>query len=129
MESPRVPASPRRPHTPTPTPTLTPAPRSLAEECTPLKQRYDSCFNLWFEGYLQQPLDTSGMTRAQIKAAEYERYCGAAWREYQGCLRKAIAANTNLTTLLDQAREEHPLHTMDGLEGTAWDPNNKGTAD
>lgn len=44
-------------------------------------------------------------------------------------LQKAIAQNTNLTTLLDQAREEHPLHTMTGLEGTAWDPNNKGTAD
>ncbi|KAL1413109.1 hypothetical protein Q8F55_000858 [Vanrija albida] len=203
--------------------------QSLAEECTPLKQRYDGCFNLWFEGYLQpaldsaslasrrelelsslssaptatpepspssaaapapapaptpapfhlppqaarhatswglssafrarpapvptpaaaqspaddmvsaahvhhapderEPLDTSGMSRAQAKAAEYERHCGAAWRAYQGCLRKAISANPNLTTLLDQAREEHPLHTMDGLEGTAWDPNNKGTAD
>lgn len=33
--------------------------RSLSPECTPLKHRYDSCFNLWFEGYLQPALDTT----------------------------------------------------------------------
>jgi hypothetical protein len=32
--------------------------RSLDPECTPLKHRYDSCFNLWFEGYLQPALDS-----------------------------------------------------------------------
>ncbi|KAL7420158.1 hypothetical protein Q5752_005124 [Cryptotrichosporon argae] len=200
--------------------------QSLAEECTPLKHRYDSCFNLWFEGYLQPALDaappsplpaslspggggvgaggalplsgtvssptssagsasasastlapapapariitnwssafrrraplvlasegdtapasaggahdgaaaptlvsvdTRGKTRAQIKAEEYERSCGAAWNEYQGCLKTAIAKNENLSTLLEQARDDHPLHTMDGLQGTAWDPN--GTFD
>ncbi|GMK53996.1 hypothetical protein CspeluHIS016_0105820 [Cutaneotrichosporon spelunceum] len=187
--------------------------QSLAEECTPLKQRYDACFNLWFEGYLQpaldaagvrrplmsgvpelnpssssssssaaspspsseeeladgkrrlitswayssafrsrvmptpapaddmvgashvhfgveeeegEPMDTEGMTRAQIKAAQYERQCGKVWKDYQRCLRKAIEDNQNLTQLLDQARDEHPLHTMDGLEGTAWDPSTKG---
>lgn len=31
--------------------------RSLDPQCTPLKHRYDSCFNLWFEGYLQPALD------------------------------------------------------------------------
>ncbi|KAI9634738.1 uncharacterized protein MKK02DRAFT_37617 [Dioszegia hungarica] len=30
---------------------------SLSPECTPLKHRYDSCFNSWFEGYLQPALD------------------------------------------------------------------------
>ncbi|BEJ12207.1 hypothetical protein CspHIS471_0206670 [Cutaneotrichosporon sp. HIS471] len=184
--------------------------QSLAEECTPLKQRYDACFNLWFEGYLQpaldaagvrrplmsgvpeaeasssspapspsssseeQPaegkrrlitswahssafrrramatpapaddmigashvhfdleeeeepaMDTEGMTRAQIKAAQYERQCGKVWKEYQGCLRKAIGDNQNLTQLLEQARDEHPLHRMDGLEGTTWDPSTRG---
>lgn len=39
---------------------------------------------------------------------------------------KAIGENENLTQLLDQARDEHPLHRMDGLEGTAWDPTNRG---
>lgn len=37
------------------------------------------------------PLDTSGMTRAQAKAAEYERSCGRVWKEYQGCLRVSSA--------------------------------------
>jgi diketogulonate reductase-like aldo/keto reductase len=39
---------------------------------------------------------------------------------------KAIATNQNLTQLLHQAREEHPLHSMEGLEGTAWDPHYQG---
>ena len=30
---------------------------SLSPECTPLKKRYDACFNLWFEGYLRPALD------------------------------------------------------------------------
>ncbi|KAK8858793.1 hypothetical protein IAR55_003023 [Kwoniella newhampshirensis] len=185
---------------------------SLSPECTPMKHRYDSCFNLWFEGYLQpaldasranssstpsssassstfvtgsdsapvanhhhvsttpstqqtkrplitswanafpsrtrakapaqisgarthvahtpdypdeeidvEPIDTSGKTRAQIKAEEYERACGKAWIEYQACLKKAIAQNESLSTLLEQAREEHPLRSQDGLAGTTWD--------
>ena len=32
------------------------------------------------------PIDTRGKTRAQIKAEEYERNCGALWRTYQTCL-------------------------------------------
>jgi TRIAP1/MDM35 family protein len=40
---------------------------------------------------------------------------------------KAIGENQNLTQLLNQAREEHPLHSMDGLEGTPWDPNHKAS--
>ncbi|RSH88490.1 uncharacterized protein EHS24_001035 [Apiotrichum porosum] len=80
------------------------------------------------EGELE-PLDTTDMTPSQAKAAEYERQCGKVWKEYQACLKKAISANPNLTTLLEQARDDHPLHTMDGLEGTAWDPANKGSTD
>ncbi|RXK40077.1 hypothetical protein M231_02717 [Tremella mesenterica] len=184
---------------------------SLSPECSPFKQRYDSCFNLWFEGYLQPALDssnisrisstpspsssssphipalstaalssatgssvsdrvrpvtnwssafnrrnvqskplaqehlqgghvppyahspytptipvttidTTGKTRAQVKAEEYEMACGQAWREYQSCLKVAIKQNASLSTLLDQAREEHPLHDLVGLRGTAWDP-------
>ena len=33
--------------------------RSLSSDCTHLKQRYDSCFHSWFEGYLQPALDSS----------------------------------------------------------------------
>ncbi|ODN83225.1 hypothetical protein, variant [Cryptococcus amylolentus CBS 6039] len=200
--------------------------QSLSPECTPLKHRYDTCFNLWFEGYLQPALDgrpvvaypsttssapstpsssssatsavapppatqanaeeerkkkplitswaasiarrspvaprqsqhahfghhgqaadvgeraglesqdhpqggydveefeidTTGKTRAQIKAEEYDRACGALWKDYQGCLQKSIKENESLSVLLEQAREEHPLKSMDKLEGTAWDP-------
>lgn len=34
--------------------------RSLSPDCTPLKQRYDTCFNAWFEGYLQPNLAAGG---------------------------------------------------------------------
>jgi hypothetical protein len=28
---------------------------SMSAECTPLKHRYDACFNKWFEDYLGLP--------------------------------------------------------------------------
>jgi hypothetical protein len=204
--------------------------RSLSPQCTSLKQRYDSCFNAWFEGYLQpaletsqrqiavasdvaadepkssvpsssisstlptsymssqdristnwantfrrrstnslldyplpesrmetealpstelyhippsQPLVTAGKTRAQIKAEEYERACGESWKRYQACLKvglslfsgcwgtltqliqRAISDNTSLSTLLEQARDDHPLEGLDRLQGTPWDYNTK----
>jgi len=146
--------------------------RSLSPKCTPLKQRYDSCFNAWFEGYLQPALDSAprrtivatplsaetvvnaalpqipqehtpriitswasaftkrpiqgdvpetltaspashvvsshpiptshaavdvqGKTRAQVKAEEYERNCGQAWKEYHACLTVRCALNIEL---------------------------------
>ncbi|KAK6903911.1 hypothetical protein L486_03487 [Kwoniella mangroviensis CBS 10435] len=207
---------------------------SLSPECTPLKHRYDSCFNAWFEGYLQpalaaasslsssstssnpspitpttpqlplsttstpptpqinqtiqreplvtswasafpsrrlfarkssssttptsgaqgngQPvqeeehhwynfalsesepepeseivseaaeaIDTKGKSRSQIKAEEYQRNCGRFWEDYQGCLKNAINQNESLSALLETAREEHPLGSLDGLKGTPWD--------
>lgn len=190
--------------------------RSLSPECTPLKHRYDSCFNLWFEGYLQpaldndharteayiptapttqpiplshdtapgpsktpaariitnwslafpskptatrQPIasetqtaaspappveepyvpDTKGKSRSEVKAEEYERRCGEAWRSYQTCLKvcrliyhadpqKAVRQNQNLSTLLEQARQEHPLRDQSGLKGTVWDADYKPDA-
>jgi hypothetical protein len=38
---------------------------------------------------------------------------------------KAIAQNTSLSTLLEQARDEHPLASQEGLSGTAWDPEQR----
>ena len=194
-------------------------PRSLNPECTPLKHRYDACFNSWFEGYLrpaadgqQLPVDdamslptsqgsadqraatvkiaiekqprrplitnwakafeqnsssrsTSNIgarpnserltdilnperadvllirtpsgpqSRAQEKAAEYETACGAMWRSYQSCLRvgtqwhrrhesqtqKAISQNESLRSLLESARQEHPLDSQRHLGGGPWD--------
>lgn len=73
-----------------------------------------------------EPLDTLGMTRHEVKAAEYERRCGRAWRAYQGCLRAAIARNDNLTGLLNASQDEHPLLSLDNREGTPWDPARHG---
>ncbi|KAI0747204.1 mitochondrial distribution/morphology family 35/apoptosis [Daedaleopsis nitida] len=86
---------------------------SLSEECTPLKRKYDACFNAWFEGYLEPALSASitpeQRTRfSQEKAAEFERSCGTIWREYRQCVQKAVK-DKGLEALLDQARSENPL--------------------
>ena len=33
------------------------------------------------------PIETTGKTRAQIKAAQYEKGCGEVWKTYQKCLK------------------------------------------
>ena len=65
---------------------------SLEERCTPLKLEYDSCFNSWFEGYLEPAVSasTSPESRAKYskeKAEEYERKCGKIWASYRECVR------------------------------------------
>jgi len=63
---------------------------SLAEECTPLKHQYDSCFNAWFEGYIEPVAE--GTTpeqrkeRSVEKAKEYEERCGKVWESYKVCV-------------------------------------------
>ncbi|KAL5636647.1 hypothetical protein ACGC1H_000564 [Rhizoctonia solani] len=87
---------------------------SLSPECTPLKHAYDTCFNAWFEGYLEPA--TSGAAnpptdpgaRAKQMAAEYEEKCGKLWEGYRECVQRAVK-DKGLTELLQQAREEHPL--------------------
>ncbi|KAG8755523.1 hypothetical protein FRC11_005974 [Ceratobasidium sp. 423] len=87
---------------------------SLSPKCTPLKHAYDTCFNAWFEGYLEpvttgsgnQPTDQA--SRAQRMAAEYEEKCGKLWEGYRECVQRAVKGK-GLTELLEQAREEHPL--------------------
>lgn len=64
---------------------------SLAPECTPLKQEYDSCFNVWFEGYLEPAIspsatDAQRTAHYQRKAKEFEDKCGKVYKEYQSCL-------------------------------------------
>ena len=64
---------------------------SLSEECTPLKREYDTCFNAWFEGYLEPAVSTSSNPEerhkfAQAKAAEYSRTCGKIWTQYRECV-------------------------------------------
>lgn len=62
---------------------------SLSPECTPLKHVYDSCFNAWFEGYLEPAVSTSREAQtahSKAKADEYENKCGEAWRAYRSCV-------------------------------------------
>ena len=37
-----------------------------------------------------KPITFEGKNRAQIKAQEYERACGEAWRNYQKCLKVEV---------------------------------------
>ena len=81
---------------------------SLHSPCTPLKQTYDGCFNLWFEEYLQlaapqQSLatppsssansgqdvgkgDADRQIKIRSKANEYQTRCGETWKAYRDCL-------------------------------------------
>ncbi|KAI0699146.1 mitochondrial distribution/morphology family 35/apoptosis [Cerioporus squamosus] len=86
---------------------------SLAEECTPLKRKYDACFNAWFEGYLEPAVSASITPEkrtkfSQEKAAEFEQSCGQLWRDYKDCVQRAVKEK-GLDVLLDQARAENPL--------------------
>ena len=65
--------------------------QSLSEECTPLKRKYDACFNAWFEGYLEPALSASANAEqrtkfAQQKAAEFDSSCGKIWQAYRQCV-------------------------------------------
>ncbi|KAF7760023.1 hypothetical protein Agabi119p4_11718 [Agaricus bisporus var. burnettii] len=86
---------------------------SLSDQCTPLKREYDSCFNAWFEGYLEPAVSASSNpdTRAAYskrKAEEFNAKCGDVWLKYKGCIQKAVKEK-GLDVLLQQARDEHPL--------------------
>lgn len=62
---------------------------SLSDACTPLKRSYDSCFNAWFEGYLEPAVSATPAERlkySQEKAEEYEQKCGRIWEEYRVCV-------------------------------------------
>ncbi|KIJ95583.1 hypothetical protein K443DRAFT_682934 [Laccaria amethystina LaAM-08-1] len=84
---------------------------SLSPECTPLKSKYDTCFNAWFEGYLEPAVTVSSSERSAYskeKADEFEAKCGKVWGQYRACVQKAVMEK-GLGDLLQQAREENPL--------------------
>ncbi|KAF5380092.1 hypothetical protein D9615_006269 [Tricholomella constricta] len=68
---------------------------SLSSECTPLKLEYDSCFNAWFEGYLEPAVTASA---SPTKREEYSRHhaaifqekCGKIWESYRECVQVCI---------------------------------------
>ncbi|PIL28246.1 hypothetical protein GSI_09658 [Ganoderma sinense ZZ0214-1] len=87
--------------------------QSLSDECTPLKRKYDACFNAWFEGYLEPAVSASVTPEqrkkfSQEKAAEFDRSCGKIWHEYRACVQKAVT-DKGLDSLLNQARKADPL--------------------
>ncbi|KAF8886736.1 mitochondrial distribution/morphology family 35/apoptosis [Infundibulicybe gibba] len=86
---------------------------SLSPECTPLKIEYDTCFNAWFEGYLEPAVSLSSDTAQRAayskqKADEFQQKCGKVWEAYRECVQKAVKEK-GLDTLVQEARDEHPL--------------------
>jgi len=86
---------------------------SLSKECTPLKIEYDSCFNAWFEGYLEPAVAAASTPSqreaySQKKAAEFDENCGEVWQRYRECVQKAVS-DRGLDNLLRQARDDNPL--------------------
>lgn len=50
---------------------------SLGKECTPLKAKYDDCFNAWFrDSFLKQK-----------DGASHEQACGELFQSYQECIK------------------------------------------
>lgn len=73
-----------------------PMAHSLEDRCTPLKLEYDSCFNSWFEGYLEPAVSVSASPEnraeySKAKAEEYERKCGKIWASYRDCVRVRLS--------------------------------------
>ena len=70
--------------------------QSLSEECTPLKKEYDSCFNSWFEGYLEPAVAAASTPEKRAehskkKAEEFEAKCGKIWRQYKTCVTVCVS--------------------------------------
>ena len=66
---------------------------SLSPECTPLKSKYDTCFNAWFEGYLEPAVGVSSSERSAYskqKADEFEAKCGKVWEQYRACVQVCV---------------------------------------
>ncbi|TFY80255.1 hypothetical protein EWM64_g3753 [Hericium alpestre] len=101
--------------------------QSLTSECTPLKLEYDSCFNSWFEGYLEPAVSASASSEQRAKyskekAEEYESKCGKIWASYRACVQKAVKEK-GLNDLLDQAREENPLKEPPSNQSSSVPPS------
>jgi len=94
---------------------------SLSEECTPFKHEYDSCFNAWFEGYLEPAVTTSSQTRSDYtkrKADEFDAKCGSVWEKYKACVQVcSVIFSPNLYQLLSNETLVHFTESSEG-EGT-----------
>jgi hypothetical protein len=88
-------------------------PRSLSPACTPLKTTYDSCFNLWFEGYLQPALDNAPSTSNSTIAAAPAQVQPTTSR---------VATSPQKARLITSwssafTRKAHPTHTIPPRSG------------
>ncbi|KAF9480728.1 hypothetical protein BDN70DRAFT_593721 [Pholiota conissans] len=103
--------------------------QSLSSECTPLKKEYDSCFNSWFEGYLEPAVANSKSPEVRAayskqKADEFNLKCGKIWEQYRTCVQVQQAVKEKgLDKLLQQAREENPL--VDPIPPLPTQPSSK----
>lgn len=74
---------------------------SLSPECTPLKLEYDSCFNAWFEGYLEPAVAASSSEQrssySKQKADEFQQKCEKCGRAIESVFRqRCVRTDTKL---------------------------------
>ncbi len=81
---------------------------SLDEECTPLKTKYDECFNVWFR-------DSFLKGKAEIG---HDQACGELFKTYQSCLQVSMAQSrgeilrafhSGFIIILQKAFEKHKI--------------------
>lgn len=112
---------------------------SLSPECTPLKHKYDQCFNDWFKNYLDtsssmNPEDssrsrmdlwnTTGATaqsklnKLSVLRERYDYDCGKLFAEYQACVKVCVVVqltmqraiqDKGLNGAIEKARKENPF--------------------
>ncbi|GME77237.1 unnamed protein product [Ambrosiozyma monospora] len=84
---------------------------SFAPECTPLKQKYDGCFNEWY-------------SEKFLKGKSTTNECEDLWYEYQECVRKHMTEQ-KLDKMLDDARKEAPFENGGALINPDDEKNKK----
>ncbi|KDN39914.1 hypothetical protein K437DRAFT_227679 [Tilletiaria anomala UBC 951] len=84
---------------------------SMDPKCTPLKHRYDQCFNLWFDEYLDLAAPAATAPPAASRRAELRKKydsCAALFEDYKTCVRAAVRER-DLEPLIAEARCFNPF--------------------
>lgn len=68
---------------------------SFAPECTPLKEKYDKCFNYWY-------------SEKFLKGESVENECSEQWYAYMKCVDENLIKQ-GIKPALDEARKESPF--------------------
>jgi TRIAP1/MDM35 family protein len=83
---------------------------SLSPRCTPLKLKYDACFNAWLEDYLESTKAGSATftpereALTKQKAEEYNTRCGKVWEDYKQCVQVYLCDSYIANTIADERR-------------------------